>query len=172
MPGTRLGAVPHPCTEPSTWVLLVEGPPDMISAPSRGLPAIAVPGDHAWEGEWAQLLAGRRVSIVMDCDDPGREAARRITGDLKDIGVSGSIIDLDPRRQDGYDLTDWLADRERLTLDGLRVQLGAATGTQGDGLSLVSGPCVFRPLAARRLRLRLPCCLGMADGYSCRHCGG
>ena len=131
MPGTRLGAVPHPCTEPSTWVLLVEGPPDMISARSRGLPAIAVPGDHAWEGEWTQLLAGRRVSIVMDCDDPGREAARQITGDLKGIGVSGSIIDLDPRRQDGYDLTDWQADRERLTLDGLRVQLGAATGTQG-----------------------------------------
>ena len=58
----------------------------MISARPRGLPAIAVPGDHAWEAEWAQLLAGRRVSIVMDCDDPGREAARRITGDLKDIG--------------------------------------------------------------------------------------
>ncbi len=57
----------------------------------------------------------------MDCDDPGREAARRITGDLKDVGVGGSIIDLDPRRLDGYDLTDWQADRERLTLDGLRV---------------------------------------------------
>ena len=93
----------------------------MISARSRGLPAIAVPGDHAWEGEWAQLLAGRRVSFVMDCDDPGREAARRVAGDLKGIGVSGSIIDLDPRRQGGYDLIDWQADRERLTLDGLRV---------------------------------------------------
>ena len=68
----------------------------MISARSRGLPAIAVPGDHAWEGEWAQLRAGRRVSIVMDCGDQGREAARRIAGDLKGIGVSGSIIDLDP----------------------------------------------------------------------------
>jgi len=144
----------------------------MISARSRGLPAIAVPGDHAWEGEWAQLLAGRRVSIVVDCDDPGREAARRIGGDLKDIGVSGSIIDLDPRRLDGYDLIDWLADRERFTLDGVRVQLGAATGTQGDGLSLVSGSRVLRLLAACRLCLRLPCCLGVADGYPCRHCGG
>ena len=48
--GTRLGLVPHPAAEWSTWVVLVEGPPDMISARSRGLPAIAVPGDHAWGG--------------------------------------------------------------------------------------------------------------------------
>ena len=56
--GTRLGLIPHPCTESSTWVVLVEGPPDMISARSRGLPAIAVPGDDAWEPEWARLLVG------------------------------------------------------------------------------------------------------------------
>jgi len=35
--GTRLGLIPHPAAEPSTWVVLVEGPPDMISARSRGL---------------------------------------------------------------------------------------------------------------------------------------
>jgi hypothetical protein len=34
--GTRLGLVPHPAAEPSTWVVLVEGPPDMISAPLAG----------------------------------------------------------------------------------------------------------------------------------------
>jgi hypothetical protein len=60
--GTRLGLIPHPATEPSPWIVLVEGPPDMISARSCGLPAIAVAGDHAWEAQWAQLLAGRRVS--------------------------------------------------------------------------------------------------------------
>jgi hypothetical protein len=43
VPGTRLGLIPHPGAESSTWVVLVEGPPDMISARSRGLPAIAVP---------------------------------------------------------------------------------------------------------------------------------
>jgi hypothetical protein len=41
--GTRLGLVPHPAAEPSTWVVLVEGPPDMISARSQRLPAIASP---------------------------------------------------------------------------------------------------------------------------------
>ena len=47
--GTPAGADPPPLPESSTWVVLVEGPPDMISARSRGLPAIAVPGDDAWE---------------------------------------------------------------------------------------------------------------------------
>ena len=40
-----------------------------------------------------------------------RVAAARIAGDLKAVGVRGSIIDLAPRRRDGYDLTDWLACR-------------------------------------------------------------
>jgi hypothetical protein len=86
--GTRLGLVPHPAAEPSEWIVLVEGPPDAISARSRGLPAVAVPGDHAWETEWAHLFVGRRVSVVMDCDQAGREAARRIAGDLKGGGCA------------------------------------------------------------------------------------
>ena len=123
--GTRLGLIPHPAAEPSTWVVLVEGPPDMISARSRGLPAIAVPGDDAWEREWAQLLVGRYVSIVFDCDRAGRDAAARIAGDLKAAGVRGSIIDLARERQDGYDLTDWLNARPDLTGAELRRALGA-----------------------------------------------
>lgn len=47
------------------WVVLVEGPPDMISARSRGLPALAVPGDDAWEPQWARLLAGRHVGTPL-----------------------------------------------------------------------------------------------------------
>ena len=123
--GTRLGLIPHPAAEPSTWVVLVEGPPDMISARSRGLPAIAVPGDDAWEREWAQLLVGRHVSVVLDCDRAGRDAAVRIADDLKAAGVRGSIIDLARDRQDGYDLTDWLNARADLTGAQLRQALGA-----------------------------------------------
>ena len=125
--GTRLGLIPHPAAEPSTWVVLVEGPPDMIAARSRGLPAIAVPGDDAWEPEWAQLLVGRHVSIVLDCDHAGREAAARIAGDLKAVGVRGSIINLAPRRHDGYDLTDWLSCRP----EPHGAELGQALGAPG-----------------------------------------
>jgi hypothetical protein len=113
-PGSRLGLVPHPRAEASRQILLVEGPPDMIAARSRGLPAIAVPGDHSWQPQWAQLLAGRDITIVMDADAQGRAAARRITDDLITYATP-HIVDLAPHRDDGYDLTDWLLDhREHL----------------------------------------------------------
>jgi Toprim-like len=122
--GTRLGLIPHPCTESSRWVVLVEAPPDMISARSRGLPAIAVPGDDAWEPAWARLFAGRQVSVALDCDGAGRHATARIAADPKAAGVRGSIVDLARGRTDGYDLTEWLAERENLGAQELRRALG------------------------------------------------
>lgn len=104
---SRLGLIPHPAVEASEHVLLVEGPPDMVAARSAGASAIAVPGDHAWQPEWAELLTGRHVTIVMDCDTPGRAAAARIADDLRYLAIV-EILDLAPGRTDGYDLTDWL----------------------------------------------------------------
>ena len=72
--GSRLGLVPHPASEPSPRLMLVEGPPDMIAARSRGLPAIAVPGDHAWQRRWSRLLAGKRVTVIMDADPAGPDS--------------------------------------------------------------------------------------------------
>ena len=97
----------------------------MISARSRGLPAVAVPGDDAWDSEWARLFAGRHVSVVLDCDRAGREAAARITADLRAAGVRGGIVDLARARTDGYDLTEWLAERPNLGVQELRRALGA-----------------------------------------------
>ena len=105
--GSRLGLIPHP--EPFAGsVVLVEGPSDMLAARSAGLPAIAVPGTHAWRAEWASAFTGRDVTVVMDADRPGREAAVRITADLQRHRARASIVELDPRRDDGYDLSDWL----------------------------------------------------------------
>jgi hypothetical protein len=105
--GSRLGLVPHPELVPGP-VVLVEGPSDMLAARSSGLPAIAVPGTHAWRAEWASALAGRDVTIVMDADRPGRDAAVRIAADLRQRGVRAAVVELDPRRDDGYDLSDWI----------------------------------------------------------------
>jgi hypothetical protein len=107
--GSRIGLIPHPTAETSRRILLVEGPPDMIAARSRGLPAIAVPGDHAWRSTWGDLLAGRHVTIVMDADTQGRAAALRISVNLA-ATAHACIVDLAPSRDDGYDLTDWLAE--------------------------------------------------------------
>ena len=105
--GSRLGLIPHPELVAGS-VVLVEGPSDMLAARSAGLPAIAVPGTHAWRAEWASAFTGRDVTVVMDADRPGREAAVRIAADLQRHGARASIVELDPGRDDGYDLSDWL----------------------------------------------------------------
>jgi hypothetical protein len=119
IPGTRLGLIPHPIAEPSRRILLVEGPPDMLAARSRGLPAIAVPGDQAWQDEWGPTLAGRQITVMMDADQPGRAAAQRIKDSL---GPSAhcEILDIAPDRNDGYDLTDWLLAHSTTLLETAR----------------------------------------------------
>ncbi len=62
-----------------------EGPPDMISARACGMPALAVPGDQAWDSAWALGFEDRDVTIVMDADRAGRLAAQRIQRDLNDV---------------------------------------------------------------------------------------
>jgi hypothetical protein len=105
--GSRLGLIPHPDVVAGS-VLLVEGPSDMLAARSAGLPAIAVPGTHAWRAEWGSAFTARHVTVVMDADQPGREAAVRIARDLQRHGARAAIVDLDPTRDDGYDVSDWL----------------------------------------------------------------
>jgi Toprim-like len=114
--GTRLGLIPHPARELAPHVILVEGPADMIAARSNGFAAIAVSGTYAWRSEWAPALVGRRVTVVMDCDRPGREAANRIASDLAP-STDVAVLDLDPARTDGYDLTDALLDREHRSFE-------------------------------------------------------
>jgi DNA primase len=107
-------------------VLLVEGEPDMIAARSQGLPAIAVPGVDAWRPGWAELLAGRDVTIIMDCDERGRVAAAAIESDLTCDSVV-RVLDLAPHRNDGYDVTDWLLQRQRskaLAIDDVEASTG------------------------------------------------
>jgi putative DNA primase/helicase len=111
--GTRLGLIPHPSAEASEHIILVEGAPDMMCARSAGLPAIAIPGTHAWHPTWAQLLAGKRITIVMDCDAPGRRAAHEIATSLAPMAGTVDLIDLWPDREDGYDLTDRILERRR-----------------------------------------------------------
>lgn len=107
-PGTQLGLIPRP-RPGQAHVWLVEGPSDMLAARSAGLPAIAVPGTHAWRPEWARHFAGGWVTVVMDADRPGRQAAGRIAGDLERQGAADvRIVELASDRDDGYDLSDWL----------------------------------------------------------------
>jgi len=132
--GTRLGLIPHPSRESTPHVVLVEGPADMIAARSHGLAAIAVSGTYAWRSEWASAFAGRHVTVVMDCDRPGREAAKRIASDLSHSS-DVAVLDLDPARDDGYDLTDALLDRQHRSLELpalTRLERGSARSRSSD----------------------------------------
>lgn len=113
LPGTRLGMIPHPGRIAQKYVVLVEGPPDMIAARSCGLAAIAVPGTSAWQPAWAEQLSGKHVTLVMDCDTPGRAAAAKIAPSLSAAGSRVDVVDLAPGRSDGYDLTDRILERRR-----------------------------------------------------------
>jgi DNA primase len=107
--GSRRQLLPHPAAEQAGKVILVEGEPDMIAGRSYSLPAIALPGVDSWQDQWAALLAGRQVAIVMDCDRQGRLVAQRIADQLARCAAV-RIIDLAPDRRDGYDLTAWMLD--------------------------------------------------------------
>jgi DNA primase len=85
----------------------------MVAASSCGLPAIATPGTTAWQPSWAQSLADKRVTIIMDCDAPGRQAAAAIAASLQATAQAVEIADLWPDRRDGYDLTDRILERKR-----------------------------------------------------------
>jgi len=91
----------------------------------RGLLRYAPSHDHA-----PKMLAARgtRLGLIPHPgirDGAGRDTARRIVGDLKRVGVSGSMVDLARGRSDGYDLSDWLHDRASRDRRELARALGA-----------------------------------------------
>jgi hypothetical protein len=110
------GLFPRPeMLDGSFWI--VEGEPDAITAHSIGLEGVGVPGANGWRPEWATRFAGRDVVILPDCDDPGRKLADQIAVSLYGVAESVRVVDLDPNRTDGYDLSD--AVREGATADVL-----------------------------------------------------
>ena len=106
--GSRHALFPDPATIPGETIWIVEGQPDALAALSAGIPATAVAGVRAWRPEWATGFVDRTVVVCMDCDDAGRAAAKRIADDLRAAAVEVRIVDLEPGRRDGYDLTDAL----------------------------------------------------------------
>jgi Toprim-like len=99
---------PEAVDERDGYLLLVEGEPDAIAAHSFGLAAVAIPGANNWQTEWKQRFAGRKVAIVLDSDEVGRKATVHVAADLAPVAAEVRLTDLDPKRHDGYDLTDYL----------------------------------------------------------------
>ena len=90
-------------------VWLCEGLSDTLAAASADLPAVGLPSAN-WNEQHTETLRGegvRRTVVVLDCDDAGRRATAHVSSSLAAAGISTRVIDLDPNRSDGYDLTDF-----------------------------------------------------------------
>jgi Toprim-like len=113
--GTSRELFPPPETigdeEAAGLVWLVEGEPDAVRVWALDLAAVAVPGAQNWQDKWAARFSGRRgrVMLAFDCDQAGRSGAQRVAESLASAGVDARILDIDPQRNDGYDLSDFLA---------------------------------------------------------------
>jgi hypothetical protein len=121
---------PPPESYPNDEVVyVVEGEGDAISGCELGLPAVGIPGTaYANRGkEWAERFRDRRVAILMDCDTAGRDATVKIRASLHGVAAEVRIVELDPGRVDGYDLTDRLLDSlGGQGVDAARAELVAA----------------------------------------------
>jgi hypothetical protein len=120
--GRFLFPAPERLNGKALW--LVEGEPDAITGMELGLPAVAAPGVNVWRDEWDERFRGRRVTVCMDCDEQGRQCARERVDGFRRAGVEARAVDLDPSRDDGFDLSDALvAAREAGRVEDLRKYL-------------------------------------------------
>ncbi len=112
---------PETISNDASKVVITEGEPDAVAAIAAGFHAVAIPGTQGWkEDEHPARFTGRRWTayMVLDCDQGGRAAAAKVAVSLIQAGVNCRVVDLDPGRDDGYDLTDFLRERGREALQG------------------------------------------------------
>jgi Protein of unknown function (DUF3631) len=125
--GSTRELFPPPETIPNdvNELVLGEGEPDPVAAWSAGFTAVGVPGTGGWKREYAGRFSGRRwiVYVIFDCDEGGRRIAAKAARDLAAAGVDVRVVDLDPSRDDGFDLTDFLREHGA---DALRALLEEA----------------------------------------------
>ncbi len=145
---------PDPTTMAGPLLFVVEGEPDAVTAAALDLPAVAVPGVGKWDNGWgARIAAGRdRVVVIADGDAPGRVAAHRTAAAIAEHCPDVRVVDLEPRRSDGFDLSDFAADAatdaERRQARELLLQVAEMAPRQGGAPILETGQLLDAILGA------------------------
>ncbi|NQT40030.1 MAG: hypothetical protein HQ581_21235, partial [Planctomycetes bacterium] len=109
--GTRM--VPYRLSElsaadPACDVFIVEGEKDADRAVGIGIVATTCAmGAGKWRSEYSEHFRNRRVCIIPDNDESGREHATQVARSLCGIADSIKVVDL-PGVADKGDLSDWL----------------------------------------------------------------
>jgi hypothetical protein len=93
------------------YVLVVEGEKKVDALDRLGSFATTSPGGAGkWRSEHTTALRGARVTVIADCDKPGRLHAIQITQELLAEGLSVQMpLDPNPYHEDGFDIADHLA---------------------------------------------------------------
>jgi AAA domain len=110
---------PESIRPPDSQLGVVNDAPDAIAGWSLGLATVSVPGANGWQRGWANRFTGRRVVVCGNCDDEGRDFARRVAADLAPVVEEVRVVDLNPGRSDGYDLSDLVRESRRFDSRGM-----------------------------------------------------
>ncbi len=90
-------------------VWIVEGEKDADALADLGFIATTnVGGSGKWRPEYTEVLRGRRVRIIPDNDEPGRNHAKRVAHALHGVAAEVKIVAL-PNLPPKGDAGDWLA---------------------------------------------------------------
>lgn len=104
-------------------IYLVEGEKDADALGALGLIATTCPmGAGKWSKRYSETLEGRRVVILPDADEPGREHAAKVANQLHGKAATVKVVEL-PELPEKGDVSDWLAaggtpERLRELVDG------------------------------------------------------
>lgn len=106
----------YPSLAPSGPVLVCEGEWDALVAgqhlAQHGYTVVtSTHGAATFLPEWVPLFAGRHVAFLYDCDDAGRTNAAKHAAMVAPVAGRLRLVDLDPRRDDGWDVSDWFGER-------------------------------------------------------------
>lgn len=116
--------------DPAEIVHVVEGEKDVDRLRDLGMVATCnVGGAGKWRREYSEHLRGRRVVVLADNDDPGREHAQQVAQSLSGVAESVRVVELPGLPQKG-DVSDWLDGGG--TADQLRDLIGAAPDWSGE----------------------------------------
>jgi len=113
---------------PGSLCLLAEGEPDVLQLERLGfLATTSIRGTSGWEAGYTRDLAGFRVAILPDHDEPGVKLARQRLTDCQAAGIEAAIVwfDYPITKDQGKDVSDWLTGHDKDEL-AVRVELAFA----------------------------------------------
>jgi 5S rRNA maturation endonuclease (ribonuclease M5) len=115
-----------PRLEDADLVLVVEGEKDVHSLERLGYVATCNAGGAGkWRSEFADVLSGKRVIVIPDEDEPGRQHADAVVRSLRGKATDIRVI----RVQIGKDITDWI--NAGATKDMIDAAIAAADSVTG-----------------------------------------